>query len=63
MYYYSVKVIWKMLPDTFIQVKSTSTLIEALKYLDAEFPNQIAKIDKVKKYVYQSDRVVKTYNV
>ena len=63
MYYYSVKIEWDVLPNTFIQVRSTSTLLEALKYLDTEFPNKLARIDKVKKYVYQSDRVVKTYNV
>lgn len=63
MYYFSIKIEWDVLPSTYIQVKTTSTLGEALKYLDAEFPNKLAKIDKVKKYVYQCDRVVKTYNV
>ncbi len=61
MFYYSIKI--EMLPDSFIQVKSTSTLLEALKYLNAEFPNQIARIDKVKKLVYKADKVIKTYNV
>jgi hypothetical protein len=61
MVYYSVKV--EMLPDRFVQVKSTDTLLEALKYLNAEFPNQIARIDKVKKLVYQNDKVLKSYDV
>jgi hypothetical protein len=61
MTYYSIKV--EMLPDRFIQVKSTDTLLEALKYLNAEFPNQIARVDKVKKLVYQNDKVLKTYNL
>jgi hypothetical protein len=61
MTYYSIKV--EMFPDRFIQVKSTDTLLEALKYLNAEFPNQIAMVDKVKKLVYQNDKVLKTYNL
>ena len=61
MTYYSIKV--EMLPDRIIQVKSTDTLLEALKYLNAEFPNQIARVDKVKKLVYQNDKVLKTYNL
>ena len=45
----------------FIQVIQLPTLKESKAYLSENFPNQSYKIDKFKKLVYSSDKLIKTY--
>jgi len=56
--YYSIKVV---IMGKFIQVIQLPTLKESKAYLSENFPNQSYKIDKFKKLVYSSDKLIKTY--
>ena len=56
--YYSVKVV---IMGKFIQVIQLPTLKESKTYINENYPNQSYKIDKFKRLVYSSDKLIKTY--